>query len=276
VSVKTWSDISRPPRYVFLTFGDGSLGWRNAARRLAGQARRSGLFVDVVYHNRRSLLQAIPELAERNFQKNVRGFGYWVWKPYMVNHYLQNFKDDVDGIAYLDAGCTINATSESLLRFRKYMEWSQSSGGLCFQMNLPEQVWTKEDLLAELRASETARKTGQIVATVFLLNKSKGQILSSRWLELALKSHLLDDSPSRLENHRDYIEHRHDQSIFSLLAKELQIKTIPDETAFHPGVDGDKTYESLPVWATRHRSRMNSLSMNFVVRAIRLVERLLP
>jgi hypothetical protein len=40
----------------------------------------------------------------------------------------------------------------------------------------------------------------------------------------------VDDSPSILPNLLVFEEHRHDQAIFSLLAKKYDITTIPDET----------------------------------------------
>jgi hypothetical protein len=41
-----------------------------------------------------------------------------------------------------------------------------------------------------------------------------------QWYELACNYHFIDDSPSVLPNFPDFQEHRHDQSIFSLLTKK--------------------------------------------------------
>ena len=266
------------PRYLLVTFGDGSLGWRNAARRLRRQTEAFGMVAKMIGHDRKSLQNIIPELKSLNFNRRTRGFGYWIWKPLLVSYYISNCPTGIDGIIYLDAGCTLNLNSKSRERFSEYLKLSQEFGGLGFQMNHREEAWTKEDLLHLLDTGIGDRNSGQVLAGAFFLEKNTGAALAEEWLQLALQSHLLDDSPSKLSNSVDFIEHRHDQSIFSLLAKKYNLLLLPDETAFHPGVNLDQaqTFENKPIWATRHRSFMNSLSMNPVIRVVRSIERNVP
>jgi hypothetical protein len=44
------------------------------------------------------------------------------------------------------------------------------------------------------------------------------------WYKLACNYHLIDDSLSKEENHQYFKDHRHDQSIFSLLLKTEKYK----------------------------------------------------
>ena len=47
--------------------------------------------------------------------------------------------------------------------------------------------------------------------------------LVNEWYKLACDYHILDDSPSIAKNSRHFKDHRHDQSIFSLLTKKYNI-----------------------------------------------------
>ncbi len=51
------------------------------------------------------------------------------------------------------------------------------------------------------------------------------------WYNIGCNYHMIDDSPSIKENYNNFIEHRHDQAIFSLLLKKYNItsnKTLMD------------------------------------------------
>ena len=64
---------------------------------------------------------------------------------------------------------------------------------------------------------------------------------------------LIDDTPSEVAELPEFIEHRHDQSIFSLLVKQSnQHAIIPDETEWFGDWIG--MGDKYPIWATRHRS----------------------
>ncbi len=43
--------------------------------------------------------------------KNKRGYGYWVWKPYLISKILKEINDN-DILLYLDAGCELNVNGK--------------------------------------------------------------------------------------------------------------------------------------------------------------------
>jgi hypothetical protein len=60
---------------------------------------------------------------------------------------------------------------------------------------------------------------------------NKTRTLVNEWYELSSDYHNIDDSPSISENLNSFVEHRHDQSIFSLLTKKHNLfsnKTLFD------------------------------------------------
>ena len=62
------------------------------------------------------------------------------------------------------------------------------------------------------------------------------------WYNISLNHHLIDDTPSKSPNFKEFIEHRHDQSIFSLLTKlyDMNIYFCKDNYE-----DSSKDYEFL-------------------------------
>jgi len=55
----------------------------------------------------------------------------------------------------------------------------------------------------------------------------KTRELVNRWYEFCCDYHLIDDSPSVVPNLPEFIEHRHDQAVFSLLTKKCNYLVIP-------------------------------------------------
>jgi hypothetical protein len=51
-----------------------------------------------------------------------------------------------------------------------------------------------------------------------------------KWYEVGTNYHLIDDSPSKLPNDSRFEEHRHDQSIFSILRRQHGSDIMYDQT----------------------------------------------
>ena len=63
-------------------------------------------------------------------------------------------------------------------------------------------------------------ESGQICATHVILQKSCTSVdFVNEWMRIVENIHYIDDSPSALPNFPDFVEHRHDQSVFSILCK---------------------------------------------------------
>jgi len=91
---------------------------------------------------------------------------------------------------------------------------------------LNEIHWNKHDLLEYLRISldDPMLLTNQIQSgTILLIKNSINMQIMNEWYTIANHYHLIDDSPSILPNSVMFREHRHDQSIFSLLIKKHQV-----------------------------------------------------
>jgi hypothetical protein len=172
---------------------------------------------------------------------NKRGYGYWIWKPYIVLYTLSQLKEG-DILWYVDAGCSLIPTG--MKRFLEYIDIvkTNESGILSFQMSYLTKAWTKMDVLNLFDSS--LYNTGQLTACTFFLRKCENTVrLVNEWYELCCQYHLVNDEPSILPNDDTFQEHRHDQSIFSLLRYTYGTSIIPRNLLKY-GPEGEVTYSS--------------------------------
>jgi hypothetical protein len=92
----------------------------------------------------------------------------------------------------------------------------------CHEINEIQYVWTKEDLFHYLKVepNDPVRSKNQVEGGhVLIKNCPEARNFVNMWYSISCAEnyHLVDDTPSRLANHKDFVEHRHDQSIYSLL-----------------------------------------------------------
>ena len=90
-----------------------------------------------------------------------------------------------------------------------------------------------------------------MIATIFIIKKCPHSVeLVEKWYDIMSNHyHLIDDSPSFLPNDHSFVEHRHDQSVFSLLRYKYGSHVIDDET-WYPNFD-DIRVRSIPILSTR-------------------------
>ena len=248
-----------------ITFGGGNFAYRRSARRLSLQAEASGLFKTVTKVTDKSFRRycALAWQQHQDFMLSTgKGFGYWLWKPIILEQRLNEIPLN-DVLVYVDAGCELNLLSkEPRDRIQNYFELAKQHGSLAMQMIedkekgfFPtEQSYSKASLIAAIQPSENTIAEMQLLAgIIFLKNDSQNQEFLKMWLDTASQDNyfLLTDSLN-LNESPQFIAHRHDQSIFSLLYKELGKYYIPDETNWRP--DWSAKGAAYPIWAMRNRS----------------------
>ena len=208
----------------FLTFGAGGKTYHDAVRRLVKQAIRLDMF-DYVTGYTENDLKKYPEFWNKHskfIQSNKRGYGYWIWKSYLIMKTLEQMNDN-DILVYADCGCEINSKKRKTMY--NYFKTVQKDLIIGTETGLPEKNWTKMDLILYLNMNDNKyTNTSQHQASTICILKCKKTVdLVKEWYEIACNYHLIDDSPSINPNYDTFQEHRHDQSIFSLLTKKYNI-----------------------------------------------------
>ena len=243
------------PRIRLVTFADGNLAYRLAAKRLKKEAIAAGVFTDIQIYDRSRVLQEIATGDRQTadfIQSKNRGFGYWLWKPMILDFELQRETENFDFLLYLDVGCVININPESRAKLLDYCSLSVSNGALVFHMNgYIENQWTKQAALDYFESDSEMATSFQRLATVIMLPNSEfSKNLVGTWLEACnFEGHALLNDSLELKEIDTLRAHRHDQSLWSLATKALGVKSISDETYHHPNWQSEgKNY---PLWAAR-------------------------
>ena len=195
-----------------------------AGSRLCNQATKINLFNKITFFTD-TFLQNDTEFWERhsNFViKNKKGYGYWLWKPYLIKKTIETLNDG-DILLYLDSGCEINSNKRNeMINYFGMVKTNYIITSFTFT----EKNWNKMDLILHLNAnsSEFIETPQRQAGAQLLYVCDKTRRLVNEWYETACNYHLIDDSPSIAKNCDGFREHRHDQSIFSLLTKKYNIK----------------------------------------------------
>lgn len=239
----------------FLTFGGPSIGYRNRSHILAEQSKSLNYFTESIGLTVDDLKNDSDFWKQHgNFlESNPRGYGFYLWKPYIIKRQLDKMAEG-DILVYADAGCTINPNG--LPRFLEYIKMLETNpekyGLISFQMiHLEELKYSKRLLLETMDATDTMIITGQCVGGIQIIKKNAhSSMIINEWWNLASQYPLINDTRN-INEYGQFIDHRHDQSIYSLVVKKFGSIKIPDETWFYPDWSTGTNY---PFWATRIRA----------------------
>jgi hypothetical protein len=239
-----------------------SRNFQNRFSKITESGKNCGLFNEFKCFTEEDIDNDFKEKYKEVWNSN-RGGGYWIWKPYIISKMLENINDD-DIIVYLDSGCSINITPESQLRFNKYINMvnNSKSGILRFQLTHQEKKFTNKKIIEYFKIkfenkydNENSKMNEyldnyQLVGGIQIIRKTQFSIdFFNKVLEI-----LNDDQHLFSDKYTQYNEqHRHDQSIMSLLYKYMDGDLIlDDETYFEEGFNSEKA-KKFPIWATRER-----------------------
>lgn len=212
----------------FITFGAGDSKYIQAGNRLCNQAAQCKIFDKIELYGSQHLQYNRDFWTKHHkfIQKNNRGYGYWIWKPFLIQQKMANMKDG-DILLYLDSGCEIDTNKQELEKSFHVVKEDKIIGTMngVERNGLLEKDWSKMDLILYLNMNEeqyinsVQRQGGSNMFYVCPETRS----LVNEWYNIACIYNLLDDSVSKYKNVPSFKEHRHDQSIFSLLTKKYKL-----------------------------------------------------
>jgi hypothetical protein len=234
-----------------ITFGDEK--YNNTKLRFKNEAVQSKFFNSIRLY---SPTDFDDDFEHINFVKNNRrGYGYWIWKLYFVLKKLKEVQYN-DIVVFADAGCSINKDGKK--RLNEYLEKLNDSNDndiLCFQMIHLEYKYTKNDIFDFFKANDYVKNSGQFVGGVLFIRKTDRIInfLSYIYKINSTNYNFLDDTLGYTKNHPEFIDCRHDQSVFSVAMKQLYNNkvVIPEET--WPYDNNWATVKHVPILAKRIR-----------------------
>jgi hypothetical protein len=259
-----------------VTFGDGSKRWHFATKRLVKQAKNSGYFSSVEVYNFNRIEKNLTLEDKKFILANSSKIGYFLFKPISILQYLEE-NPSVNIVVYLDAGSEINTLKKHITLFNQYVAEAKENGYVAFQLQNIEENWTKADLGKFLKSSDSDMKSGQIAGGHLIFNRIFAIEHCRQWLEVMRYRNycLLDDSPSQVAEAKNFVSHRHDQSVSSLLLKKNPIRSFRSASEMEPLPGEFLLQDHLgPFIAARNASHVSRLKDNFVKKTHRRLNNL--
>lgn len=206
----------------FVTYANGDFVPR--ARVLVMSAMAAGFTHGTVF-GPNNLTGTDFARRNRDILCQPRGAGYWLWKPFIIRQVLEKCKPD-DIVFYCDAG---RLDYYRFTHFPKHLvaRLRANSAGFLLGPAVGHLGligdWTKRDCLLLMNADDQATRSKPLLMTWSLWTPSTMAFrFLDRWQNYAEDERCLTDMPNTLgqEDHPGFREHRHDQSILSILAHQ--------------------------------------------------------
>tara|TARA_B100001057_G_C22838855_1_gene946267 strand:- start:1825 stop:2628 length:804 start_codon:yes stop_codon:yes gene_type:complete len=243
-------------KIYFLTYGDRK--FYISKKHLVSLAKKSEFFDHFLSLGPKDLDKEFKEKNKKILQ-NPRGGGFWIWKYHIISKLLEEINEN-DIIVYCDAGASINTSLTAKKRFYEYIDMLKDSQFSNLRMECEEgyienQYTYKETFeYFNLKPDSDFGNSLQLQAGHMLFKKNSDSINYFHKYDefLREKSELITDSINKATQINNFVENRHDQSIFSLLSKVLGAVIIPNETEFRLRPELQHNYPFLSVRAYGH------------------------
>ena len=217
---------------------------KRSINRFYKQANQSRFYDQIQIFNSNNLPLDLRDRINLLISKGKkRGYGYWIWKPYLIKKVFDEMEYG-DILNYVDIGCHI--VKKNFLRFKDYLNFINKDDKwiLPFQYhsdfnydfklisfpNRKECAYTKGDLLKYFKVYNDCEITQspQFWAGCFFIKKHEKSInFLNEWIKVfENRFDLIDDTPSRAKNFPEFLENRHDQSVYSLLCKKYKLHSF--------------------------------------------------
>lgn len=184
-----------------------------------------------------------------------KGGGYWLWKPYIILEVMRQAKEG-DIIIYSDSGAEIIDSLQPLIDI-----CLQIGGPLLFQVPCYTKTfiniqWTKRDCFILMDADTPLYHLGHQIAGSphFYVKNQKNVAFVEEWLSYCEDPRILTDQPNTCgkRNYPEFYDHRHDQSVLSILAQRhgLEIYRDPSQFSAHQKLAPYRENGELPAGVT--------------------------
>lgn len=159
-----------------------------------------------------------------------RGAGYWLWKPYIILEILKTLNDD-NCLIYLDSGIKVVDDLHVLSHV-----CMQDSYGLMLFSDFRHKIkkYTKMDCFYLMGCMEDKYKESYCLNAGIQVYRKTAFTLSfvDEWLNFCKNELILTDIPNKFTacNDEGFVDHRHDQSVLSILAVKYGLEIYRDPT----------------------------------------------
>lgn len=222
--------------------------FKNQAKKLK-YSTGEGVFDDIFIYNEDSLplwfrkifngkmyghdLDIEQKYKNWGAKEQVRGFGYWCWKPCVILESLKQINYG-DFLLYLDIGFEFCNGYDNIIE--DMLNEVNLNDIMSIKINNEyshAKYWNKMDFLKYFNLDKDDRflNSPQIQAGFIFIKKTEKSLkVIQEWMDFFINNfNLVDDSPSKTKNLSTFIEHRHDQSVFTAIAYLYKLNNFNED-----------------------------------------------
>lgn len=197
-------------------------------------------------NNEFSLFDEVKLLNENNLDKNIlniinkikskygdRGYGYWIWKPYLILQELNKLKYG-DILVHLDCHCKLDIIKDRYKDILNYL-YKSKKPLIIGQLGFDDYMYTTTKLrnvvenYLNYNFLEEEILLPQYEAGILFMKKNKFVLKFFKQYFNIMKNNIdaiTDTYNNDINNHQTFVDNRHDQSVCSLLAKYYHITNL--------------------------------------------------
>lgn len=202
--------------------------WRRAQDNLNKSADKFGINGCISY-TESNLNPSFVNKHKNILNNSTRGFGYWIWKSFIINDAMKMLNYG-DILIYSDSGSEIindpsflinKCETEDIVLFENYPHLNKT--------------WTKRDCFVMMGCDKKEYWDGPQVDAAFQLYKKTDENVKflNVFLGYSEYENIINDDPNlTFDNFPEFRDHRHDQSILSLLAIKNNVKLTKQPSQF--------------------------------------------
>lgn len=161
-----------------------------------------------------------------------RGNGYWIWKPYFIKKTLDQL-DYGDYLVYSDSGA---AYVDNIGYLVDELDKNNESIMVFGFEGFKEYQFTKRDAFVLMDCDEEhfVNSFHRCASYILIKKDDLSKKFIDEYLQYACDERIITDMENTmgLNNYEGFIDHRHDQSILSLLSKKWKIMPFRDPSQY--------------------------------------------
>lgn len=179
----------------------------------------------VISYRKKDLIGTTFFEKNKKILQQPRGAGYWIWKPYIILETMSRVKKN-DIVIYCDSGMTVIRSLDPLFKICK-----RQDGIMLFQTHsFLNKTWTKRDCFVLMECdSPEYWNAQQLMASISIyINNERNRKFVEEWGRYCCNEQIVTDMPNKcgLSNFPEFKDHRHDQSVLSLLAIKHKVEIL--------------------------------------------------
>lgn len=168
----------------------------------------------------------------KDILKETRGYGFWQWKTLILLDAMEQVNHG-DIVAYIDSGNTIISNLNYIFDLcdKQDIVLFENRDGNYERTTHKNKNWTKRDTFVLMNCDEQKYYDAPQADAAYQFYKKTDNVLNflNEYNSYCSNENIISDLPNiTKENLPEFIDHRHDQSILSLLAVKYNIPLLPE------------------------------------------------